>query len=211
MHVVFDFSSVPKLKRFVIGARERQLHYVFTRLSRHVPRMRSLTGKTRYATTRITIFKDVAELNLLFNSNTEFDIWKMIAILRASPSLQKLYLETCSSEDMDRGELEHSEQVHKHLKQIEFAIYLLKHAISLERMVINPVGKYCSALRQPWDEGEREEAYRKLHEPDYPLNVSESLWDSTIKFKLFNVLGCALPFALLCLKLSVLACVLIPC
>lgn len=115
------------------------------------------------------------------------------------------------------------EHVHKHLKQveiggfydtsnqIEFAIYLLKHAISLERMVINPVGKYCSALRQPWDEGEREEAYRKLHDPDYPLNVSESLWDSTIKFKLFNVLGCALPFALLCLKLSVLACFLSPC
>ncbi|KAJ6862035.1 hypothetical protein NC652_039000 [Populus alba x Populus x berolinensis] len=45
--VVFDCSSVPKLKRFVIGANERQLHYVFTRLSKHVPRMRSLTVKTR--------------------------------------------------------------------------------------------------------------------------------------------------------------------
>ncbi|KAL9376058.1 hypothetical protein Peur_030178 [Populus x canadensis] len=43
---VFDFSSVPKLKRFVISANERQLHYVFTRLSKHVPRMRSLTVKT---------------------------------------------------------------------------------------------------------------------------------------------------------------------
>lgn len=124
---------------------------------------------------------------------------------------------------MGRGKLEHSEHVHKHLKQveiggfydtsnqIEFAIYLLEHAISLERMVINPVGKYCSALRQSWDEGEREKAYRKLHEPDDPLNVSESLWDSAIKFKLFNVLGCALPFALLCLKFSVLACFLSPC
>lgn len=28
---VFDFSSVPKLKRFVMGANKRQLHYVFTR------------------------------------------------------------------------------------------------------------------------------------------------------------------------------------
>ncbi|XP_011044989.1 PREDICTED: uncharacterized protein LOC105140033 isoform X2 [Populus euphratica] len=44
--VVFDFSSDPKLKRFVIGANERQLHYVFTLLSKHVPRMSSLTVKT---------------------------------------------------------------------------------------------------------------------------------------------------------------------
>ncbi|KAL3565985.1 hypothetical protein D5086_031400 [Populus alba] len=61
MHVVFDFSSVPKLKRFVIGARERQLHYVFTRLSRHVPRMRSLTVKTRYATTSSMAVKGSSE------------------------------------------------------------------------------------------------------------------------------------------------------
>ncbi|KAJ6373325.1 hypothetical protein OIU76_027627 [Salix suchowensis] len=57
-------------------------------------------------------------------------------------------LKICSSEDMDLGKLEHSECVHKHLK----------------KLVINPEGKYCSGLRQSWDEGEREKVYQKLHE-----------------------------------------------
>ncbi|KAF9661979.1 hypothetical protein SADUNF_Sadunf18G0005600 [Salix dunnii] len=60
----------------------------------------------------------------------------------------------------------HSEYVHKHQKKVEiggfydtsnqneFAIYLVKHAISLERLVSNPVGKCCSVLRQSWDEGD---------------------------------------------------------
>ncbi|KAG6739129.1 hypothetical protein POTOM_056715 [Populus tomentosa] len=197
MHVVFDFSSVPKLKRFVIGASERQLHYVFTRLSRHVPRMRSLT--VICIPERITIFKDVAELNLLFNSNTEFDILKMIAILRASPSLQKLYLEVtdawCNYPQKDPFFWFESS-----------AEFTFRGSVQIRNL---------RTKRKKKRGGRRayicEEAYRKLHEPDYPLNVSESLWDSTIKFKLFNVLGCALPFALLCLKLSVLACFLSPC
>ena len=73
--------------------------------------------------------------------------------------------------------------VQKHLKkvqiegfrgtpnQIDFVIYLLKHAIALKKMVIDPVylqgnRKACDeeGNRKAWDEGERERVSEQLQE-----------------------------------------------
>ena len=86
------------------------------------------------------------------------------------------------------GLLETNELVHEYLEevhlhgfyatpnQIKFAIYLLKHALALKLLVIDPKGKFRISShpswmsgeeftdRQSWFKGEREEIYEKLQE-----------------------------------------------
>jgi hypothetical protein len=94
-------------------------------------------------------------------------------------------LQTKCPKDFEKGgKLEHNKHVHKYLEevhlagfygtssQIEFAIYLLKHALSLKLLVIDPKVKYGEKFaergyereRLSWYEGEQEKVYEKLQE-----------------------------------------------
>ncbi|XP_023880455.2 uncharacterized protein LOC111992833 [Quercus suber] len=136
----------------------------------------------------IAIFSKVETLELYFGRRMEFDVLKMTAILRAFPLLQKFYLQTTCSIDFEQGrELEPNDHVHEHLKevhlagfygsssQIKFAIYLLKNAPALKRLVIDPKEK-CGLVdsyrqlpkrerkKRSWNEGERERVCEQMQE-----------------------------------------------
>ncbi|KAK9284437.1 hypothetical protein L1049_023610 [Liquidambar formosana] len=118
----------------------------------------------------------VEQLKLYALAEMKFDIQKTIVILRACLLLQKFHLVTNCPVNYEQGGISvPTERAHNYLKevefggfygtrnQIEFALYLLKYARALERMVIYPqVDIYLGpcklhiAHRVSWHEGERE-------------------------------------------------------
>ncbi|XP_050273620.1 uncharacterized protein LOC126716717 isoform X2 [Quercus robur] len=96
----------------------------------------------------IGIFSNVETLELCFSQRMEFDALKVIAILKGFPLLKKFYMMMPCPNDFEQGMLEPNENVHEleheHLKevhlaefydtpnQINFSIYLIKHACALK-------------------------------------------------------------------------------
>nr|XP_023903783.1 F-box/FBD/LRR-repeat protein At1g13570-like [Quercus suber] len=186
---------VPKLEEvYCQVSHEQSAHYIFHQLAKDLPNLRMLHVVTIVnwvsIPKSIAIFSKVETLELYFGQRMEFDVLKMSAILRAFPLLQKFYLQTRCSIDFEQGrELEPNDHVHEHLKevhlagfygtssQIKFAIYLLKNAPALNRMVIDPKEK-CSLVdsyrqvprgrrerkNRSWNEGERERVCEQMQE-----------------------------------------------
>nr|POF03139.1 isoform 2 of f-box/lrr-repeat protein [Quercus suber] len=184
---------VPKLEEvYCQVSHEQSAHYIFHQLAKDLPNLRMLHVVTIVnwvsIPKSIAIFSKVETLELYFGRRMEFDVLKMTAILRAFPLLQKFYLQTTCSIDFEQGrELEPNDHVHEHLKevhlagfygsssQIKFAIYLLKNAPALKRLVIDPKEK-CGLVdsyrqlpkrerkKRSWNEGERERVCEQMQE-----------------------------------------------
>ncbi|GMY09936.1 isoform 2 of f-box/lrr-repeat protein [Fagus crenata] len=125
--------------------------------------------------TGMTIFRKVTKWKLFFTGDMEFNILEMTFILQAFPVLQEFCLGMNCPVDFNHcRKPEPKTFVQKHLKkvqiegfrgtpnQIDFVIYLVKHAIALKKMVIDPV--YLQGNRKAWDEGERERVSEQLQE-----------------------------------------------
>ncbi|KAK9285144.1 hypothetical protein L1049_024329 [Liquidambar formosana] len=99
-YVQFSFSA-PNLEKISIGALDRPgAHYIFGKLARDLPQIKTLSiiGYFRWLkflpkqVNWFYPFRKVEQLRLYYFPLNEFDIQKMIAILRACPRLQKFHL-----------------------------------------------------------------------------------------------------------------------
>ncbi|XP_075663255.1 uncharacterized protein LOC142632804 [Castanea sativa] len=164
-----QFYEVPKLEEVYFQvSNEQSAHYIFHQLAKDLLNLRMLHVVTIVnwvsIPKSIVIFSKVETLELYFGRRMEFDVLKMTAILRAFPLLQKFYLQEV-----------HLAGFYGTSTQIKFAIYLLKNAPALKRLVIDPKEKcgLVDSFRQvprrerknrSWNEGERERVCEQMQE-----------------------------------------------
>ncbi|KDP45963.1 hypothetical protein JCGZ_11866 [Jatropha curcas] len=177
--ITVNLSAVPNLITLKHSVDSTGIRYVFTHVSQNHPMLRTLTVYSRcdwvqHIPESITIFSNIQNLELALIGNTSFDILKMISILKAFPCLVSFSLVTTCSKD-EEGKLQPNEYIYEHLKyvklagfygtpnQIEFAKYLLKNALILERLVIKQEEAFVRK-RPSWDEGERQMVIETLQE-----------------------------------------------
>ncbi|CAK7354182.1 unnamed protein product [Dovyalis caffra] len=180
-NVVFDLSGAPNLEKFHCNAGKTQLHYIFTHLPKHAPKLRTLSMFTtcdsvKHLPESMTIFQHVTELCIMFDYDPNFDMLKLISILGAFPCLNKLIFAINSGES-DQRKLEPAEAMDEQVKKNEIGgyfgslnqqllliSYLFKHGISLERMVIEPGEKIYVDTRQSLEKEVCGKAYKRLIE-----------------------------------------------
>ncbi|KAL7168649.1 hypothetical protein ACSBR2_038982 [Camellia fascicularis] len=181
----FSFLDVPRLEkvhiRFMV-AYERGTQYMFNGIANDLPRLQTLslvltTDEVLPIPARITRFNSLKQLELFVMVSSDFNLLSLTSLLNASPLLQKLHLSLHTGRSRGRRiELQYSKHVHCELKEVEvhgflgrsnemeLAIYLLKNAVSLERMILSTQkrlyhggGKWTSS-RCPWFEWQRKKA-----------------------------------------------------
>ncbi|KAK9989869.1 hypothetical protein SO802_030108 [Lithocarpus litseifolius] len=154
----FTFVAVPcleKVNMYFFPESVDVLHSVFNELPSNLPRLQNLSltlgSKNALPIPEIMpTFTRLKQLELSVLVTTSFDLLPIIFILNASPILEKFYLKLrrmSSSGQIQTREC--SNRLHLHLKDIrisgfyeqsnvmEVAIYLLKNAVALERMVVD--------------------------------------------------------------------------
>ncbi|CAL5360917.1 unnamed protein product [Camellia sinensis] len=182
----FSFLDVPRLEkvhiRFMV-AYERGTQYMFNGIANDLPRLQTLslvltTDEVLPIPARITRFNSLKQLELFVMVSSDFNLLSLTSLLNASPLLQKLHLSVLHT-GRSRGrriEQQYSKHVHCELKEVEvhgflgrsnemeLAIYLLKNAVSLERMILSTQkrlyhggGKWTSS-RCPWFEWQKKKA-----------------------------------------------------
>ncbi|KAL7168611.1 hypothetical protein ACSBR2_038947 [Camellia fascicularis] len=181
----FSFLDVPRLEkvhiRFIV-AYERGTQYMFNGIANDLPRLQTLslvltTDEVLPIPARITRFNSLKQLELFVMVSSDFNLLSLTSLLNASPLLQKLHLSLHTGRSRGRRiEQQYSKHVHCELKEVEvhgflgrwnemeLAIYLLKNAVSLERMILSTQkrlyhggGKWTSS-RCPWFEWHRKKA-----------------------------------------------------
>ncbi|KDP45964.1 hypothetical protein JCGZ_11867 [Jatropha curcas] len=186
--ITYNLSGVPNLIELKISVKSRRIFDIFTTVPESLPLLKGLAVYTRsnwvkHVPESITVFRNVLLLKLVLARDIDFDILKMISILRAFPHLMQFCLVASSSKDK-QGKLQLSEYIFKHLKhvnlsgfsgtpnQIEFAKYLLKNALILEELVINPKANFLVEKRPSWDEGEGKMVTQTLQEFYKEINAN---------------------------------------
>ncbi|KAL7189957.1 hypothetical protein ACSBR1_039570 [Camellia fascicularis] len=154
----------------------RGTQYMFNGIANDLPRLRTLllvltTDEVLLIPARITRFNSLKQLELFVMVSSDFNLVSLTLLLNASPLLQKLHLSLHTRRSRGRRiEQQYSKHVHCELKEVEvhgflgrsnemeLAIYLLKNAVSLERMILSTQkrlyrggGKWTSS-RCPWFE-----------------------------------------------------------
>ncbi|KAI7987270.1 putative F-box/LRR-repeat protein [Camellia lanceoleosa] len=182
----FSFLDVPRLEKVHIKfmvAYERGTQYMFNGIANDLPRLQTLslvltTDEVLLIPARITRFNSLKQLELFVMISSDFNLLSITLLLNASPLLQKLHLSLHTGRSRGRRiEQQYSKHVHCELKEVEvhgflgrsnemeLAIYLLKNAVSLERMILSTQkrlyhggGKWTSS-RCPWFEWHRKKLY----------------------------------------------------
>ncbi|XP_059626680.1 uncharacterized protein LOC132269496 isoform X2 [Cornus florida] len=183
----FSFSNVPKLEQvFFRGYYYDAIDSIFSELTRDLPELKILslsmfTLYVRYPKWP-TSFSKVKQLELSINNDFEPDLLKITPILSACPLLQKFHIMMRSyTRRSEESTKEPPKCVHTQLKevefggfsgtrnQIEFAIFLLKNAISLDKMIIDVhyklyfgCGKWKNGCISTWTEDKRDEIHKQL-------------------------------------------------
>ncbi|KAI7987676.1 Kinesin-like protein KIN-UA [Camellia lanceoleosa] len=154
----FSFLDVPWLEKVHIKfmvAYERGTQYMFNGIANDLPRLQNLslvltTDEVLPIPARITRFNSLKQLELFVMVSSDFNLLSLTLLLNASPLLQKLHLSLHTGRSRgQRIEQQYSKLVHCELKEVEvhgflgrsnemeLAIYLLKNAVSLERMILS--------------------------------------------------------------------------
>ncbi|KAK9284107.1 hypothetical protein L1049_023274 [Liquidambar formosana] len=124
--VKFSFST-PSLEKVSIGTLDRRgVRYIFSKLAKDLPRVKTLSfipvnNWVKCIPKQIGLFFPfikVEQLNFFALGNTNFDIRRIIAVLRACPRLQKFHLVTRNPvEYVQEGMPVPTKSVHKYLKE----------------------------------------------------------------------------------------------
>ncbi|KAL7190018.1 hypothetical protein ACSBR1_039628 [Camellia fascicularis] len=177
-----DISCEDKMHIRFMVAYERGTQYMFNGIANDLPRLQTLslvltTDEVLPIPARITRFNSLKQLELFVMVSSDFNLLSLTSLLNASPLLQKLHLSLHTGRSRGRRiEQQYSKHVHCELKEVEvhgflgrwnemeLAIYLLKNAVSLERMILSTQkrlyhggGKWTSS-RCPWFEWHRKKA-----------------------------------------------------
>ncbi|KAL8059702.1 hypothetical protein ABFX02_03G104200 [Erythranthe guttata] len=185
--VDFIFEHVPQLQSISLYTfKENSVPYACSRLAKNLPRLKSLTFVSRgdhfqgsVKSMGINMFNDLRRLDLSLYSGSQFDLLLLTSFLHSCPLLQEFHLNT-NFVDIIGPEVKKQEVViiHSELKkmeisgfvgtenEIEFASYILKSAMCLEKMVVSRcLKKYTGSARwrsrfeTPWSE----EMLRMIH------------------------------------------------
>ncbi|XP_050232878.1 putative F-box protein At1g49610 [Mercurialis annua] len=124
---------------------------------------------------RMLIFSSVLHLKLELMRKMKFDIQKMISVLRACPHLRGLNLAFHCIKDVNHKTLPLGDYFPEHLEdvgiggfadtfqQFRFAVYLLKNASKLKRLVIQRPPLHIATERQQSRHNERRQSiYKRL-------------------------------------------------
>ncbi|XP_057514774.1 F-box/LRR-repeat protein At3g26922-like isoform X2 [Actinidia eriantha] len=179
----FSFLDVPRLEKVHIRfmfAHKTGTQYIFNGLANDLPQLQILSlvlnpDEVLPVPASITRFNYLKQLELFVMLSSGFSLLSFTSLLNASPLLQKFHLAIYSGRSRGQ-EVQYSNCVHFQLKEVEvcgflgrsnemeLAIYLLRHAVSLERMILNPQkrlyhgGGKWTTFPYPWFELERKQA-----------------------------------------------------
>uniref|UniRef100_A0A5B6YZ04 F-box domain-containing protein n=1 Tax=Davidia involucrata TaxID=16924 RepID=A0A5B6YZ04_DAVIN len=175
------FSSISKLEKVVFFSGHGDfMPYIFRGLAKDLPYLKTLSIITRsssldYMPASPFAFGNVTHMELFATQDRYSDIIKILnPLLNALPILQKLYVKMPISCSDEKTAEQPPQCLHAHLKevelggfsgswnQIQFAIYLLKNAIALERMVVDAHykfyqrgGEWSHGVKTEWSEERR--------------------------------------------------------
>ncbi|KAL9173423.1 hypothetical protein ABFS82_03G113500 [Erythranthe guttata] len=187
--VKFIFDHVPQLQSIYLNVfKENIVPYVGGKLALDLPRLKSLTfvsrgdyfqGSIGYMGTNI--FRNLRRLDLSLYNIPQMDLLLLTQLLQSCSLVQEFHLNTNfleynAPQEKKRAILFHSELKEMEISgfvgtenEIEFALYILKSAISLEKMQINRCCKIYEGSNRwrrryetPWSEDERNSIHMKL-------------------------------------------------
>ncbi|KAI3465154.1 hypothetical protein Pfo_021817 [Paulownia fortunei] len=188
--VNFIFDYVPQLQSIYLSLLNKNvMSYVCERLAKDLPHLKSLTFDTKgdfYQESRtpmgINLFNNLKRLELSLCCTHETNLLSLTPFLHSCPLLQELHLATTLLE-YNGPQVKKRVELHSQLKnmeisgfggtknEIDFALYILKSAVSLEQMYISRhakyyigFGKWMEQGRPPWSEEKHKMIHRKLQE-----------------------------------------------
>ncbi|GAB2298315.1 hypothetical protein Dimus_032383 [Dionaea muscipula] len=167
VEIEWNLCGAPNLKSLEAPLNARRARSLFNGALRNLPVLSKLNISTatdlfKCIPNHIPRLSSITELRLILKTCAKFDVLKMISVIRALPSLCLLKLKIKIKKHLDQEKVETSNysSTIDHLKEVqlytshatmnllEFAVYLLKQAIRLKRLV------FKRGRRLPWDEGE---------------------------------------------------------
>ncbi|OIT29466.1 PREDICTED: putative F-box/FBD/LRR-repeat protein At5g56810 isoform X1 [Nicotiana attenuata] len=189
--VRFYFSFVPALAYVMIDLRQTEsMPYIFGDFARDLPAQIEILKagigplEVKYFQRETEIFRNLRTLHLVLVDTNDFDIVKISPILRFCPLLQYLILDikmTRCSADIPDSPLIISPTCHTELKEagfrgfhgttaeIEFALYILRSAMVLERLILSQRVRCYSGFGKwentfvSFDETRQSSIQRQLH------------------------------------------------
>ncbi|GAB2298321.1 hypothetical protein Dimus_032389 [Dionaea muscipula] len=170
VEIEWNLCGAPNLKSLEAPLNARRARSLFNGALRNLPVLSKLNISTATDWFKCIpnhiprLSSSITELRLVLKTYAKFDVLKMIYVIRALPSLCLLKLKIKFKKHLDQEKVEtgnysstidHLKEVelytsHATMNLLEFAIYLLKQATRLKRLVF----KRGRSQRLPWDEGE---------------------------------------------------------
>ncbi|KAL5718668.1 [histone H3]-lysine(4) N-trimethyltransferase [Ranunculus cassubicifolius] len=184
-----SFQNVPRLTNAGICMGQPSLTYALEKLSSDLPNLESLFLKVTpiqevKISTQLPLFANLKEVKLMVAS-ADKTLWDLIYVVRASPYLQSLEYYGLYAASECEEEKRPSDFVHEHLKEIkffgytgtsheiEFAKYLVKNCIAVEKITIRykfftyrlkrGFYEYEENLNEE-EEDQKKEMERRIHE-----------------------------------------------
>ncbi|KAL7118184.1 hypothetical protein ACP275_03G119800 [Erythranthe tilingii] len=153
--VNFVFKHAPRLESVFLDVFNENVPFVFGKLAKDLPNLKSLTfTKDHYFKGSIEsmdtdMFSKLRRLNLSLISGPRIDLFTLIPFLKNCPLLEEFILNINFLENEEPEEKKQAVGLHSELKkveisgfvgtenEIEFALYILKSAVGLEKLVIS--------------------------------------------------------------------------
>ncbi|KAI3458654.1 hypothetical protein Pfo_015317 [Paulownia fortunei] len=188
--VNFIFDYVPQLQSIYLSLFDKNvMSYVCERLAKDLPHLNSLTFDTQgdfyqesSRPTGINLFNNLKRLELSLCCTHETNLLSLTPFLHSCPLLQEFHLATTLSE-YNGPQVKKQVLLQSQLKNVEisgfggtkneidFALYILKCAVSLEQMYISRLAKYYIGFsrwmvqgRPPWSEQKHKMIRKQLQE-----------------------------------------------